>query len=114
MKPTNAQLQGASRLGLVMSHPLRIEILCLTAEWKGASASLIGTELNLPVANVAFHVNVLVKTKCLRHFNEKRKRGAVEHIFKISPLGRSILDLVVNLDASGRVLLTSKLGAQNS
>jgi predicted ArsR family transcriptional regulator len=95
MKATDLQLQEASRLGLVMLHPLRIKILCLTAERSGASSSLIASELNLGISNVAHHVGVLVKTKCLQLIDVERNRGAPKNIYKVSPYGASVLELVL-------------------
>jgi hypothetical protein len=95
MKATNLQLQEASRLGLVMLHPLRIEILYLAAEWNEASSSLVASELNLAISNVAHHVGVLVETRCLQLVDVERNRGAPKNIYKVSPYGASVLELVL-------------------
>lgn len=101
-KPTPAQITAASKLGLVIAHPLRILILNLTDEWETSSASNVSEELEIPISNLSYHFNVLVKTDCLLLSRTAKVRGATEYIYRLSPIGKSILELVTRLDDEGK------------
>jgi DNA-binding transcriptional ArsR family regulator len=66
LKPTDAQMQEASKVGAVMAHPLRIEVLYLIGMWGRGSASKIAASMKMPTSNVSYHVLRLVGAGCLR------------------------------------------------
>ena len=69
------------RLVRAISHPLRVEILIELAKAPISPieySRLSGTGLS----DVAYHFRSLHKNECIEIVDEKKKRGAVEHIYR--------------------------------
>lgn len=64
-----------------LAHPLRAKILYLLQEQE-ASPKELAAELNTPLANIAYHIQVLRKLKLIRLVKTTPRRGAVEHHYK--------------------------------
>jgi DNA-binding transcriptional ArsR family regulator len=71
-----------------ISHPLRVTILQrlerLAEGEKGVSPKMLSDELDIPLANVAYHVQVLKKVKMIKLADRKPRRGAVEHYYALA------------------------------
>lgn len=71
-------------LAKALSHPLRRQILVRLAEQPG-SAKQLSTELEVDIGNVAYHMGRLRELDLLRLVRTKKRRGAVERIYKAAP-----------------------------
>jgi DNA-binding transcriptional ArsR family regulator len=81
--PTKAQRREATQNRLkAMSHPLRGEILRVLAERGPISPVQIGRVLEEKTENIAYHMNKLVALDCAELVEERKVRGAVEHIYR--------------------------------
>jgi DNA-binding transcriptional ArsR family regulator len=61
-----------------LAHPLRAKILYVLEE-REASPKELSEHLNTPLANIAYHIQVLRKLKLIRLVRKTPRRGAVEH-----------------------------------
>jgi DNA-binding transcriptional ArsR family regulator len=64
-----------------LAHPLRARMLAVLLE-REASPKELSDEFGIPLANVAYHVQVLAKLKLIRLVRKTPRRGAVEHHYK--------------------------------
>jgi DNA-binding transcriptional ArsR family regulator len=71
----------ARRMAKALSHPVRVQALEILNE-RVASPSDIARELDLPVANVSYHVSTLLKLKCIEEVETRPVRGALEHLYR--------------------------------
>jgi DNA-binding transcriptional ArsR family regulator len=71
------------QLAKALSSELRAQALRLIS--KGvASPKLIAAELDLDLRNVAYHVRVLKRLGCIELVETEQRRGAVEHIYRVT------------------------------
>lgn len=71
------------RLAKALSSSLRARALNLISEGV-ASPKAIAKELGLDVRSVAYHVRVLRELGCIELVDTKQRRGAVEHIYRVT------------------------------
>jgi DNA-binding transcriptional ArsR family regulator len=64
-----------------LSHPLRAQILNELHENR-ASPSELSEMLDAPLANVAYHVRILLDLKLIRLVKKTQRRGAIEHHYE--------------------------------
>jgi DNA-binding transcriptional ArsR family regulator len=64
-----------------LAHPLRTRMLAILLE-REASPKELADEFGIPLANVAYHIQVLKKLKLIRLVRKTPRRGAVEHHYK--------------------------------
>jgi DNA-binding transcriptional ArsR family regulator len=64
-----------------LAHPLRTRMLAILFE-REASPKELADEFGIPLANVAYHIQVLKKLKLIRLVRKTPRRGAVEHHYK--------------------------------
>jgi DNA-binding transcriptional ArsR family regulator len=70
-----------------LAHPLRAKILYVLLE-EEASPKELADQLNSPLANIAYHIQVLRKLKLIRLVKTTPRRGAVEHHYKADHAAR--------------------------
>lgn len=70
-----------TRWAKALSHPIRVRALRILTE-RVASPSDIARELDLPVANVSYHVNALLRLGCIEEVEHRHVRGAIEHMYR--------------------------------
>jgi len=75
------------QLAKALSSELRAQALNLISEGI-ASPKLIAAELGLDLRNVAYHVRVLKRLGCIELVETEKRRGAVEHIYRVT--GRAL------------------------
>jgi hypothetical protein len=75
------QRQFDTRIAKAMSHHVRVQALGILNE-RVASPSDIAVELDLPVANVAYHVRTLLQLQCIEEVDVRPVRGALEHRYR--------------------------------
>jgi DNA-binding transcriptional ArsR family regulator len=71
------------QLAKALSSELRAQALALISEGI-ASPKLIAAELGLDLRNVAYHVRVLKRLGCIELVETEKRRGAVEHIYRVT------------------------------
>jgi DNA-binding transcriptional ArsR family regulator len=71
------------RLAKALSNSLRARALNLIAEGV-ASPKAIAAALGLDVRTVAYHVRVLRELGCIELTDTQQRRGAVEHIYRVT------------------------------
>jgi DNA-binding transcriptional ArsR family regulator len=69
------------RIHKALSHPIRMRAMQILSE-RVASPSDIARELNLPVANVSYHVTTLLRYGFIEEVDTAYVRGAVEHFYR--------------------------------
>jgi DNA-binding transcriptional ArsR family regulator len=69
-------------LAKALSHPLRQHILERLSVGGEASPSELARFLDAPVANVAYHVRILLKLDCVELVRTRQRRGALEHYYR--------------------------------
>jgi DNA-binding transcriptional ArsR family regulator len=70
-----------TRWAKALSHPVRAHAMRILTE-RVASPSDIARELELPVANVSYHVNTLLRLRCIEEVEHRHVRGAIEHLYR--------------------------------
>ncbi|MEA2423029.1 MAG: hypothetical protein QOF55_2128 [Thermoleophilaceae bacterium] len=75
-----AQLQNPA-LMQGLSHPMRARMLHVLHQ-RQASPKELASEFGIPLANVAYHIQVLRKLKLIKLVKRTPRRGAVEHHYK--------------------------------
>jgi len=73
------------RLAKALSSTLRAEALALIAEGID-SPKLIAARLDLDIRDVAYHVRILRDLECIELVETRRRRGAVEHIYRLTEM----------------------------
>jgi DNA-binding transcriptional ArsR family regulator len=71
------------RLAKALSNSLRAEALQLIAEGI-ASPKSIADKLEVDLPTLAYHVRVLRRLGCVELVETKKRRGAVEHIYRVA------------------------------
>jgi DNA-binding transcriptional ArsR family regulator len=71
------------QLAKALSSELRAQALALISEGV-ASPKLIAAKLNLDLRSVAYHVRVLKRLDCIELVETEKRRGAVEHIYRVT------------------------------
>jgi DNA-binding transcriptional ArsR family regulator len=69
-------------LGQALAHPLRAKMLYALQE-REASPKELAVYFGVPLANVAYHIQVLRKLKLIRLVRKTRRRGAIEHHYVV-------------------------------
>jgi DNA-binding transcriptional ArsR family regulator len=64
-----------------LSHPLRARMLSILQD-RDASPKELAAEFGIPLANVAYHIQVLRKLKLIKLVKKTPRRGAVEHHYR--------------------------------
>lgn len=73
------------RLAKALSSSLRAEALRLIAQGV-ASPKSIAKRLDVDLPTLAYHVRVLRRLGCIELVETKKRRGAVEHIYRVAPI----------------------------
>ena len=64
-----------------LSHPLRAKMLYLLQEQE-ASPKELSAHFEIPLSNIAYHIQVLRRLKLIRLVRKTPRRGAIEHHYK--------------------------------
>jgi len=76
-----------ARLAKALSRPLRADALVLIDEGVN-SPKLIAAKLGLDLRTVAYHVRVLRNLGCVELVETRPRRGATEHVYRLTELAR--------------------------
>lgn len=71
------------QLAKAMSSPLRTQALTLISEGVD-SPKLVAESLGADIRTIAYHVRVLKKLGCIELVETRQRRGAVEHIYRLT------------------------------
>lgn len=67
-----------------LAHPLRVQVLGVLERGPN-SPKRISAEIDVPLGNVSYHVNVLQECGCIELVDKRPARGAVEHFYRAKP-----------------------------
>jgi DNA-binding transcriptional ArsR family regulator len=75
-------------------HPVRLRIMAWAYSHPGekVSAKRQSDVWGLPLGRVAYHVRKLHDTKLLYAAGTARRRGAIEHFYRLSPRGKALME----------------------
>jgi DNA-binding transcriptional ArsR family regulator len=73
-----------------LAHPLRAKMLYALQD-RASSPKELSAHFEVPLSNVAYHIQVLRKLKLIRLVKKTPRRGAIEHHYMVDP--------VVSIDA---------------
>jgi DNA-binding transcriptional ArsR family regulator len=74
----------AGQLIAAMNHPVRRRILWDLRHGRAVSATQLSKSLDEPLANVCYHVNILVDLEVLKLVGMRQVRGAKESFYRSS------------------------------
>lgn len=78
---SHEQTSAETRLIKAIAHPLRFRILVKLNEGP-ASPSNLAEQLDEPLGNVSYHVQILLQQGAIELIDTRPVRGAVEHIYR--------------------------------
>ncbi|HEU4658765.1 MAG TPA: winged helix-turn-helix domain-containing protein [Capillimicrobium sp.] len=78
---SRSRIINDTRMAKAMGHPLRVRALEILNQ-RVASPSEIARELDMPLPNVVYHVNCLLRLKCIEEVETRQVRGALEHRYR--------------------------------
>ena len=85
-----------------LSHPLRVRALfTIEATPKGVSPKELAAEFDVPLANMAYHVQVLRDKRAIDLKRREPRRGAVEHLYVLSKEGERLVGAARTLGYGG-------------
>jgi DNA-binding transcriptional ArsR family regulator len=90
-----------TRLAKALSHPVRAKALGIL-NLRVASPSDIAAELELPIANVSYHVGTLLRLGAVEEVEARHVRGAIEHLYRAIRRPWATLDDAARLPANMR------------
>jgi DNA-binding transcriptional ArsR family regulator len=93
MRGGNAKEKSA-RLHKALSHPLRQQILAALDGGRVASPTELGTELGVPLGNIAYHFKMLLRLDAIELVSTKPVRGTLEHFYRAKIQPTDALDQV--------------------
>lgn len=70
-----------TQLAKALSHPVRVRALQILGE-RVASPGEIARAIEVPVANVGYHVSVLLRLECIEEVERRCVRGSVERFYR--------------------------------
>jgi len=77
-----AAVPDPARLIMALNHPLRRRILRSAAKEDIISASRLSKNLDAPLSNAVYHVQVLVELAIFDFVGSRQVRGAREHLYR--------------------------------
>lgn len=93
-----ATLLTLSNLMSAFGHPHRLRILAsIYFADKPLSPVELAEGLNARLGTMAYHVRTLTAKGLLELDHEERVRGAVQHFYRLSEKGRSIMEWAISL-----------------
>lgn len=94
--PGPHELARAAAAFRALAHVTRLHILVALRSQEQLSPTQLTAELGdgIALANVAHHTRVLARLGLLAPAGTRPVRGAIEHFYRITPQGMSLLELV--------------------
>lgn len=95
------QLNAVVRAIKALGHPLRVSVLLVLADAdEPMTPKQLAAELGVPLENLSYHVRVLARLELIKLTRRRQgRRGAVEHLYRLTPDGQAVLDLATLLAA---------------
>jgi DNA-binding transcriptional ArsR family regulator len=97
---------GEQALLTALGHPLRRQILRAMADGRPASPLELSQALRRPLANVSYHVRVLIHSEAVKLVRTRPARGSIQHFYRSNvqaPWARQVLGLgETNSEGAGR------------
>lgn len=99
--PPRTRSAHDTNIAKALSHPVRIKALQMMSEGV-ASPSDVAKALQIPVANVSYHVKALVRLGCIEEVEQRPVRGAIEHRYRAVTRSHARLDTWKTMPELGR------------
>lgn len=81
-----------------LGHPVRIRVIRECQEGVKQSPSRLHAALpDVPLGTLAYHVRQLASAGLLERAGRVTRRGAIEHLYRLSPRGAKIAELLEEL-----------------
>jgi DNA-binding HxlR family transcriptional regulator len=97
----DAAVELAEALG-GLAHPVRIRVLWHAEDGVKLSASKLRESMpDVPLGTLSYHVRQLASAGLLRRAGRVPRRGAVEHLYLMTPKGAALVSMVEKLLQSG-------------
>ncbi len=81
-------------LGKAFSHPCKFGILRLLTEREPISPREVADVTGVALGTVAYHFRQLASVGVVEPASERPRRGAIEHLYRLSPAGRRVAALL--------------------
>lgn len=79
-----------------LSHPVRLRVV-LASEGDPVSPTALAAQLRTPLGTVAYHVRCLAAIGLLELVASRPRRGALEHLYELTPRGRLLREVALEL-----------------
>jgi DNA-binding HxlR family transcriptional regulator len=87
-----------------LAHPVRIRVLRHAEDGVKLSASKLRESMpDVPLGTLSYHVRQLASAGLLRRAGRVPRRGAVEHLYLMTPKGVTLVAIVERLLQSGNL-----------
>jgi DNA-binding transcriptional ArsR family regulator len=93
-----------------VGHPDRVRVLEAFAEGPRRSAVHVSPLVGLPVQNVSYHANELLRARLLVPAGVRPVRGATQRFYEASDLGKAALLAARRLDRQAATLAADQAG----
>ena len=84
-----------------LAHPVRLRVV-LTMESGPASPTVLASRLSVPLGTMSYHVRCLASLGLLELVSARPRRGALEHVYGLTPRGHVLRAAALELLRSGR------------
>ena len=79
-----------------LSHPVRLRVV-LTMESGPASPTMLASRLSVPLGTMSYHVRCLAAIGLLELVSSRPRRGALEHVYALTPRGHALRAAALDL-----------------
>jgi len=97
-EPDTADADGLAEVLSAVGHPVRIRVIRACREGEKQSPSrLHGALPDVPLGTLAYHVRQLASAGLLKRAGRVSRRGAIEHLYLLTPRGVRMAQLLDEL-----------------
>jgi DNA-binding transcriptional ArsR family regulator len=83
-----------------LSHPVRLRVM-FTMDAGPASPTVLATRLSVPLGTMSYHVRCLAALGLLELVSSRPRRGALEHVYALTPRGQVLRAAALELLRAG-------------
>jgi DNA-binding transcriptional ArsR family regulator len=83
-----------------LSHPVRLRVM-LAMDAGPASPTVLATRLSVPLGTMSYHVRCLAALGLLELVSSRPRRGALEHVYDLTPRGHVLRSAALELLRGG-------------
>ena len=92
-------IRGAERLAQELdglAHPVRLRVVLAMGD-EAASPTVLASRLGVPLGTTSYHVRCLAGLGLLVLVASRPRRGALEHLYELTPRGRLLRGVALEL-----------------